>query len=72
MNLLGYYESVEIWVPDPVSKEEQIARHNNDFDARFKEKQNKKFAHMASEGQIGVMPELVDIEENNFDNLKFL
>jgi hypothetical protein len=32
MNLLGYYESEEIWVPDPVSKHEENVKYNNDFD----------------------------------------
>ena len=38
MNLLGYYDSNEIWIPDPVSKHECLAGHKNDFEARFNEK----------------------------------
>ena len=37
MNLVGYYGSDEIWIPDPISEEKIYSSHTNDYKIKKKE-----------------------------------
>jgi hypothetical protein len=35
MNLLGYYESEEIWIPDPFAEQQNFAKQLNTYKTKY-------------------------------------